>query len=675
MERYNNILCVDLSELTRSDDGPAVMSRTNYDKLNNRNRIHIVRRGGGMDTVALIEYASLPDRFKERYIEKYGDPELELIRQQMEYRTDQAAHDWYHDDRRGLPSKVAERCTVNASVLRILSDKKRRMTTSRAVSGSGRGICWDAIMEESERLRGVCSHTLPGSARLKELIRKFDKEGYPCLVSGKLGNSNGRTVTEEMGRMIIALKRSKNPVYSTEAIRLKVNAVAPERGWKQIRSKGTIENYLNSHVALWKDTEVGTTRAKMMLNRMHSTILPTMPNARWEGDGTKVNLYYRTYADGKEKMATFWVYEFIDVASEVMLGRSFGSGEDFRMFYDGFRNAVENVGLFPYELVNDNQSSATTRQVKEWLSRCVQVPRTSAPHNGPSKTIESVFGRFQSEILGQHWNFTGQNVTAKKDSSKPDIDLITLNIGGLPNYQECIAMYEADVEAWNNSLHPDQARYPGMTRMDVYRSSSCPDCVALTDASRKDAFWIKSKAPVRYTNNGFKVTIDGVALIYEVQDAEGFPDYAWLDRYNQQEFYYGYDPRDTSLIKLYSYDPKTGYRHVSDASPKVRIHRDIWSQQKGDAEYIRNVEQGVKEQAVRRHLEVKAIEREFGTAPEQHGLRSPLPAGVTKTEYERISARIQSGLVEPVPEDIYPDSVGQVEKRISGLDYEALRNL
>ncbi len=677
MERYNNILCVDVSELTRSDDGPAIMSVENCHNLRKRRRVNVVRRGGGMETGALIEYASLPERFKTRYVEKYGDPELEQIRQLMEYRTDQAAHDWYHDDSRGLPSKLAERCTVNASVLRILSDKKQRMMTSRAVSGSGRGICWDAIQEESERLRRVCGHTLPrSSARLAEVIRKFEKEGYPSLVSGKIGNRNSVAITDEMGKMIIALKRSKNPVYSIEAIRVKINEVAGEKGWKQVRSKGTIENYLNSHVALWKDTEVGTTKAKMQLNRMHSTILPTMPNARWEGDGTKVNLYYRTYVDGKEKMATFWVYEFIDVASEVMLGRSFGNGEDFRMFYEGFRSAVEKVGLFPYELVNDNQSSATTRQVKEWLSRCVQVPRTSAPHNGPSKTIESVFGRFQSEILAKHWNFTGQNVTAKKDSSKPDIDFAERNIAGLPNYQECVAMYEADVEAWNNSLHPDQARYPGMTRMEVYRRTSCPDCVALTDVSRKDAFWIKSKAPVRYTNNGFRVTIGGTSLIYEVQDKDGYPDLAWLDDHNQHEFYYGYDPHDTSVIKLYSYEPKTGYRYVSDAYPKTQIHRDIWSQQNGEAEFIRGVEQRVKEQIVRRHLEVKEIEREFGTAPEQHGLRSPLPAGVTKTEYERIAAQIQSGIsVDPAPEDIYPDTVSQVEKRISGLDFEALRNL
>ena len=80
--------------------------------------------------------------------------------------------------------------------------------------------------------------------------------------------------------------------------------------------------------------------------------------------------------------------------------------------------------------------------------------------------------------------------------------------------------------------------------------------------------------------------------------------------------------------------------------------------------------------AVKRHQRVKDIEREFGTAPEQHGLRSPLPAGVTKTEYGRISARLSAGAdPAPEPEDISPTTVGQIQKRISGLDAEALRNL
>lgn len=674
----NDIFVVDLNDLTRTDDGPAIITYEALKKLAQRGKAVRLRRGC-RKTVALFDYASLPSEYKAAYVAKYGDPELMKIQQMMEYRMDPKARDWYFDEERGIPSNLAEKYTANASVLRMLSAKKARMAASRSTSGGG-GIAWDAMLEESERLRKASGHTLPKSAaRLAEWIRKFDAEGYGCLVSKKLGNANSRAINEDMGRMIIALKRSKNPVYSIEMIRKAVNDAAQERGWKEIKSKASIVNYLNENVALWKDTEVGTTKAKMMLNRMHTTILPTMPNARWEGDGTKVNLWYRTYADGKEKMATFWVYEFIDVASEVLLGRCFSQGEDFDTFYNAFRKAVEKAGVFPYELVNDNQSSATTKQAQEWLSRCSQVPRTTAPHNGPSKTIESIFGRFQGEVLARHWNFTGQNITAKRDSSRQDIDFALGNVASLPNYQECVAMYEADVAAWNNSLHPDQARYPGLTRMDVYQRESCPDCATVTDTSRADAFWVKSKDPVKYTNSGLKVTIKGHAYIFEVQGADGYPDLDWLDAHNEERFFYGYDPWDLSRVKLYSYEPKTGFRYVATALPKVQVHRDIWSQTTEDSGFIREMEERVKEHAVKRHMKVKEIEREFGTDPERHGLRSPLPAGVTRTEFGRIQERLSVPAPvpepEPVPEDIYPTTVGQIQKRVSGLDAEALRNL
>ena len=678
MELYQGILAVDVHDLTRKDDGDAILSISNFKKLSARGQLNILRRGGGLEHGVLIEYASLPTRFKAAFVAKYGDPELSLIQRKMEFTLDQAAHDWYYDDARGVPSRLAERYTVNASVLRMLADKKDRMEKSRKTSGGG-GIAWDAILEESERLRGICGHTLPRSMRLADLIRRFGTEGYACLVSGKLGNANSRTITEEMGRRILALKRSSDPVYSLDMILRQINAEAPARGWRPVKSKGSIVAFLQRNKAQWLDAEIGDTRAKMVLNRLHSTVLPSMPNARWEGDGTKVNLYYRTYVDGETRMATLNVYEVVDVASEAMLGRAYGARENFTMFYSALRNAAERTGTLPYELVNDNQSSAKTAQAQEWLSRFAHVARTTAPHNGPSKTIEGIFGRFQGQVLHKLWNFTGQNVTSRRASSRPNMDRILKNVGALPDRQGVISQYEECVEEWNNSLHPDQARYPGLTRMQVYRSATCPDATLLADAAR-DTFWIKSDKPVVYTNAGFRFTVDGSTYIMEVQDSEGYADLEWLDAHNGEAFHYGYDPRDLSEIRLYTYNKTTGFRYVATAVPKPRIARDLWSQTERDTEYIREMERRVKEQRVRRDLRNKSLEIEQGVDPERHGLVSPTPTGISRGEYERIAARIPAVPVDPVPdvpdpEETYPTGIGQIQKRISGLDYEALMNM
>ena len=680
MELYNGILAVDIYDLTRADDGPAIMSKYIYIHLQQRGQISILRRGGGLDHGVLIEYASLPTRFKTAFVAKYGDPEVQRIQQMMEFKYDQAAHDWYYDEMRGVPSNLAERYTINASVLKMLSGKRARMQASRKTSG-GSGMAWDAILEESERLRGICGHTLPRSMRLAELIRRFDAEGYGCLVSGKLGNDNSRTITEEMGQRILGLKRSVDPIYSIDMIWRQINVEAPSRGWRPLRSKSSITAFLQRTKAQWLDAEIGDTRAKMVLNRMHSTALPAVPNARWEGDGTKVNLYYRTYADGETRMASINVYEVVDIASEAMLGRAYGTRENFAMFYGALRNAAEKTGFLPYELVNDNQSSAKTAQAQEWLSRYAHVARTTAPHNGPSKTIESIFGRFQQQVLHQYWNFTGQNVTSRRSSSRPNMDRILKNVAALPDRPGVIAQYEAAVEQWNNSLHPDQARYPGLTRMQVYLSASCPDALRLADAAR-DTFWIKSEKPVMYTNAGFRFVVGGETYIMEVQDKDGYADLEWLDAHNGESFYYGYDPKDLSEIKLYSYNKTTGYRYVATAVHKPVIARDIWSQTERDSAYIREMERRVNEHRVRRDLRNKQLEIEQGVAPEQHGLVSSTPTGMSRTEYERIAARLDEAAFEEIPvpdaageEETVPTRIGQIQKRISGLDYEALMNM
>ena len=69
-------------DLTRDDDGPAVMSLSNYDNLIKRKHLNVLRPGKGLGCYALIDYETMPERFKERFEAKYGDPKAYLLRQQ-----------------------------------------------------------------------------------------------------------------------------------------------------------------------------------------------------------------------------------------------------------------------------------------------------------------------------------------------------------------------------------------------------------------------------------------------------------------------------------------------------------------------------------------------------------------------------------------------------------------
>ena len=79
MEKYNDKICLTYAELTdgdpdaiRPEDRP-IIGFDNLKQNISRKRIVLARRAC-YGTPALVEYDSLPVRFKEAVVAKYGDP-------------------------------------------------------------------------------------------------------------------------------------------------------------------------------------------------------------------------------------------------------------------------------------------------------------------------------------------------------------------------------------------------------------------------------------------------------------------------------------------------------------------------------------------------------------------------------------------------------------------------
>ena len=201
-----------MHELTRSDDGEAVMSRSAYDHLVTRGRINVLRPGKGLGSYALIEYRSLPERFRIRFEEKYGDPEKTMKQDEMPLASDAEARRFYHDhllpNGEHLPEEKQEEYTLNARVLNALRDMLETQKTMRRAYGNHTPVIWSNIFAAAEELRDAYGHTLPKSeARLRDKLRQYRKEGYVCLVSGKFCNANTLKITKAAGRQIVALRR------------------------------------------------------------------------------------------------------------------------------------------------------------------------------------------------------------------------------------------------------------------------------------------------------------------------------------------------------------------------------------------------------------------------------------------------------------------------------------
>ena len=504
MEYFDNILCVTYKELLD------IMPKGTLNSQLSREKLDVVSRGGGENNPALYAYSSLPEKYKRRWVLLKGEPEQQMRQEMIRniVKKDEKAESFFEEyryDKNGemvaLPVDVKKEYTWNASVLNALMEEFKRLSSSNNKLTGFRRNLWELLLVTSEEWRPVYGHSLPGSVgRLKALINKFRPDNYGVLVSGKYGNSNTLKIEEDGGRYLVALKRSRVPVYTDMEIFEEYNRVAPERGWKPLKSPRSLREWFNSPRVepLWYDAVYGEMKAHQRYDRKHRTILPSRRDSLWYGDGTKLNLYYR---DENGNKCTTSVYEVVDAYSEVLLGYYISDNEDYIAQYHAFRMAIQTSRHKPYEIVCDNQGGHKKNAALGLFSKISRIHRPTAPYNGESKTIENIFYRFQSQVLKKRFSFTGQNITAKRETSRPNLEFINANIDSLPTLEELKEQYAASREQWNSMKHP----VTGISRMEMYNTSvnEATDTVSVPDMV--EMFWYTTEKPSLFTASGIEV--------------------------------------------------------------------------------------------------------------------------------------------------------------------------
>lgn len=640
-----------------------------------RGNIVCARQGKGEGNYALYVYASLPMKYKMRFEAKYGKPADVLKAQELKdwVREDEDARQYYEAfeyDLNGVQTRLSQKLideyTTNASVLKLLWERMNELTsTTHSLGGGRRSDLWDIVFAQSEKLREVTGHTLPKNLqRLKEKMSRLKKEGYESLISGKIGNSNTLKLTADAQQRLIALKRSHTPVLTDRQIFDTFNGECDVKGWKPLKSIRSLKQWLERPDVepLWHDAVYGELSAHQKFDRRHKTQLPQLRDALWYGDGTKINLYYR---DDEGKVRTTSVYEVIDAATEVFLGFSISDTEDYEAQYMAYRMAIQVSGHKPYEIVHDNQGGHKKLQNQRFFDKLCHIHRTTAPYNGSSKTIESVFGRFQQQVLHKDWRFTGQNITTKKASSRPNLEFIEANKDKLYTLDELKAAYLKARTEWNEMAHPAT----GEQRIKMYEESVNPQTPVVTANDMIDMFWVTCDRMSTFTSSGIEITVKGKKRVYEVMSSPGVPDIEWRRKHTYQRFVVKYDPYDFGSIRLYWKDKAGELRFERVAEPYIVIHRALQEQTEGEAAFIREQQAAAKESRIERQVAAREIEHKEGVAPEQHGLRTPDLKGVTSDVQRQIDRRLKK--YSRAPEEL---SLGKVTKKVSKLDWSELED-
>jgi hypothetical protein len=614
----------------------------------------------------LVEFNTLPNTWQSLSLRVFGDPE-QVIRESEnefilnylngreistipEYEREQEQKQEHYQEHPPVNGII----TINTQaqqwyeqfkyslngIQTHLNEKLRREYTANA-SVLGEAIKWwntgdkRTALALIEASRETLHHTLPRSTeRLEDKIRQYQTDGFEALISAKVGNQNTLKINAEASQQIIALKRSRTPVYTDLQILDKFNSIAAERGWEHLKSVRSLKQFLNqSHIEpLWYDAVHGELKAHQRYARRHRTELPSLRDALWYGDGTKLNLYYR---DESGKMRTTLVYEVMDAYSETLLGYFISDTEDYEAQYHAYRMAIQTAEHKPYEIVYDNQGGHKRNAAGGLFARICHMHRPTAPHSGQSKSIESVFGRFQADILHQDWRFTGQNITAKKVISRPNLEFIEANKDKLYSLKELKEAYSKARQTWNQASHPAT----GIPRIEMYRRSRNSETQHVTALDMVEMFWITTKQASTFTSQGIEIEIKGEKYRYEVFAAPGVPDHEWRRANTLQRFYVMYDPYDMTSVRLYRKDKAGELRFERVAEPYLVIHRAIQEQAEDEMAIIRREQIANQNDRIERQVAARKIEIEHGVAPEQNGLSTPELKGISKQAQAEIDSR------------------------------------
>lgn len=480
-----------------------IMSVPNYKQLSARGRIDVVRRGG-RGGYALIAVSSLPDTYQERLKELYPDPSMEVLQAWLDanYEVDQAAVAYFNNWRNQCGHDHATEAHVkeyvtNASVLNACV---KLYNNAKAIQRTmGQKYDWSMMSQAVEGYRMKTGHTLPASMlRFRKKVNEYQSVGYECLISKKFGNQASRKVNFRTERLILSIAVLPNKPFNTSVWEMynsfvcgELEVYDPETGelfdpseWTDKNgdpmslSESTICNYLNKP----KNKMLIDHSLQSFTTFMHEQ-MPHVHRHSGEFSLSQITMddvdLTRKLKDTKQRVHAYYAY---DVVSQCVLGASYARKKDQGLVVDCFRDMfrlIEKHGWgMPAGIEVENHLMSEYKD--GFLQAGVAFPfvHFCAPQNSQEKYAEQMNGAKKRSIIHKNHEgigrFYGKGKWRMESKKISDADNDTWEDKEYFTYDQLVADDRRDCEEWNNSLHPNQKKYPGMTRWQVLEANINP---------------------------------------------------------------------------------------------------------------------------------------------------------------------------------------------------------
>lgn len=684
MEYYGKILCISYNDLTYDDrpvmvNGKAdysrsrtlkgvhpstlseeelapIMSIPNYKKLAAKEKINVVRSGRGLGGYVLVEIATMPLRFQERIKLKYGDMKEDVIRNWLgsHYHIDAKAREFYtrfrFDNGDALPPEHIQEYTVNASVIEAVMRAMEDATFMRKAMKAG-PVNWGELAGAISYYQAEFGHTLPVSSnRFKKRVNDFKANGYESLISRKFMNQNRRKVTYDIERLLLSIDAQPEQPFNTTVweqynlfVQGELELYDPETGEvlnpadftdkdgnPLVLSPATVANYLNN-------PKNKALRGKLHMSQwdFNNAYRPYHLRSIGEYSLSKVSLddrdLPRPMKDGN-RVKAYYAY---DVVSGAVVGYAYNRYKTTELFLDCMRNMFQTLdrnGMYipaelevEHHLVSDFadglMQAGTVFPLIRWCN-----PGNSREKRAEHKNREKKYGVEKRTQVGIGRWYAKLEANRPKEEKVYDEKNNTYKVKTY-SYEELVADDIRAIETFNAQPHPNQKRYPGMSRWDVLCAHQNPNL----------APWDKAVL-YRFIGQHAETTIRQNTYCTVMYNQYGLPSPEIIEKLEPRNYkvdaYYLPDA-DGTINEVYIYQ---NGRYIATCKPVARYNENTAEQTEYDkaayteqSKYVAQFDKMMKDGKIKRVGILAKEEAKLITEVQAEAV--PLPAQAEEEDY------------------------------------------
>lgn len=643
------------STLSEEELAP-IMSIPNYKKLAAKEKINVVRSGRGLGGYVLVEIATMPLRFQERIKLKYGDTKEDVIRNWLgsHYHIDAKAREFYtrfrFDNGDALPPEHIQEYTVNASVIEAVMRAMEDATFMRKAMKAG-PVNWGELAGAISYYQAEFGHTLPVSSnRFKKRVNDFKANGYESLISRKFMNQNRRKVTYDIERLLLSIDAQPEQPFNTTVweqynlfVQGELELYDPETGEvlnpadftdkdgnPLVLSPATVANYLNN-------PKNKALRGKLHMSQwdFNNAYRPYHLRSIGEYSLSKVSLddrdLPRPMKDGN-RVKAYYAY---DVVSGAVVGYAYNRYKTTELFLDCMRNMFQTLdrnGMYipaelevEHHLVSDFadglMQAGTVFPLIRWCN-----PGNSREKRAEHKNREKKYGVEKRTQVGIGRWYAKLEANRPKEEKVYDEKNNTYKVKTY-SYEELVADDIRAIETFNAQPHPNQKRYPGMSRWDVLCAHQNPNL----------APWDKAVL-YRFIGQHTETTIRQNTYCTVMYNQYGLPSPEIIEKLEPRNYkvdaYYLPDA-DGTINEVYIYQ---NGRYIATCKPVARYNENTAEQTEYDkaayteqSKYVAQFDKMMKDGKIKRVGILAKEEAKLITEVQAEAV--PLPAQAEEEDY------------------------------------------